>query len=122
MAAERELEAAAHRDAVHRGHHRLGAGFQRQDHAQQVRLGDRLRRAELADVRAAGERLAGAGDDDGLDGIVGQRLGQAVGDAEARVVAEAVDRRVVQRDHRDIAADFVGGTHAGTSCGGRGKK
>jgi hypothetical protein len=52
----------------------LDAPSTRSDQAQQVGLGQRLGRAEFLDVGAARERLAGAGDDDGLDGRVVLRL------------------------------------------------
>ena len=86
---------------------------QRQDDRQQVGLGQRLGRAELLDVGAAGERLAGAGDDDGLDRGIGVGLVQAVGDAAAGGIAQPVDRRVVHRDHGDVAVHLVFSGHAG---------
>ena len=39
-------------------------------------------------------------------------LVEAVGDADAGRVAEAVDRRVVQRDHGDVAVHLVFSRHA----------
>ena len=101
MAAERELEAAAHADAV-RSPRRPAWRCPRSRGSRVSRSGSahRLGRAELADVGAAGERLAGAGDDDGR-----RPPASALRAVEARrrcrarvVVAEAVDRRVVQRD------------------------
>ncbi|MCY1231944.1 hypothetical protein D9M72_444110 [compost metagenome] len=112
VAAERQLEAAAHAHGVDGCDDGLGRGFEREDHAQQVGLLQRLGRAEFLDVRTARERLAGAGDDDGLDGAVGIGLGQAVGDADACREAETVDRRVGQGDHGDIAEHFVFSRHA----------
>ena len=58
VASERQLQPAAHADAVDRRDHRLGAVFGDADHRMQRGLGARLRRVELADVGAAGERLA----------------------------------------------------------------
>ena len=77
VAAERQLEAAAHADAVDGGDDRLGRFSTVRDQGMQGRLGQRFRRIEFADVRAAGKHLAGAGDDDGLDRVVGFRLGAA---------------------------------------------
>jgi hypothetical protein len=112
VAAQRQFEAAAHAHGVDGCDDGLGGGFEREDHAQQVGLLQRLGRAEFLDVRTAGERLAGAGDDDGLDGVVGIGLGQAIGDADAGRETETVDRRVGQCDHGDIAEHFVFSRHA----------
>ena len=65
--AERELQAAAQCRAVDRGDHRLVARLDPFDHLRQRRLGHR--RAEFADVGAADEIAAGAGDDDGADRV-----------------------------------------------------
>jgi hypothetical protein len=43
-----------------------------------------------------------------------ERALEIVGDPR-RVEAEAVDRRIVQRDDGDIFADFIGGAHAWSS-------
>jgi hypothetical protein len=110
---ERELKPAAHAHAVHRRDDRLAARLEREDHVEQVRLGECLRRAELADVRAAREGLAGAGDHDRLDGRIGERLVEAFDDAEPGRMTEAVHRRVVERDDGDVAAGLVAGGHAG---------
>jgi hypothetical protein len=73
VAAQRKFEAAAHADPVDRGDHRLRRLFHRIDYLQQVRLRQRGRGIELADIGAAGEHAVGSGDDDNLDGTVIQR-------------------------------------------------
>jgi hypothetical protein len=39
-------------------------------------------------------------------------LCQGVGDAKTGLVTQAVDRRIVERDHRHVAVDFVFSCHA----------
>jgi hypothetical protein len=60
MAAQRELQPAAHARARDRGNDRLAARFDRSNDGRERRLGRRLRRVEFADVGAAREQLAGA--------------------------------------------------------------
>ena len=110
VAAERELEAAAHADAADRRDHRLGARLDDADQRAQRRLGRRLRRVELADVGAAGERLAGADDHDRAS-TCGSALARSspATIAAAHGVPQAVDRRIVERDDGDAAVRFVVG-------------
>jgi hypothetical protein len=95
VAAERQLEAAAHAGAADGGDDRLGGRLDDADHGVEVRFGQRLGRIELADIGAAGEGLGAADQHDGLYGRVGHRFVEAGDEAAAQLVAEAVDRRVV---------------------------
>ena len=61
--------------------------------------------------RTVDKQLAAAGQHDHLDGRIGRRLGQSIGDALAGGVSEAIDRGVIESDQRDRAADFVAGCH-----------
>ena len=70
---------------------------------------DHLGRAELADVGAAGEGLAGPGEHDRLDGGIGGGAVEPLYDAAPQLVPEAVDGRVVQSDHGDAGARRVSG-------------
>jgi hypothetical protein len=116
MAAERELEPAAHRDLVDRGDHRLRRRVQHRDHLAQMRRRRGRRRVELADLGAARERVAGANQQYGFDVRVGVRLRQPVGDPLAHTVSERVYRRVLEGDDGDLAVDGVsGGGHGGFS-------
>ncbi len=112
MATQRKLQPAAHADRMNGGDDRLGRVFDRQNHAQQIGFLQRLGAAKLLDVGTPRKRFAGAGDDDGLDGGVGIGLGQPIGDADPRGIAQAIDGRVVQRDHGDVALYFVFSGHA----------
>jgi hypothetical protein len=122
VAAHRQFEPAAHGDRMHGGDDRLGGCFEREDHAQKVGLLDRLGRAELLDVGAARERPARAGDHDRLHRRVVACLRQAIGNADAGGVAEAVDRRIRQGDDGDIAKHFVFSGHAAFLWDGRDRK
>jgi hypothetical protein len=76
VAAQRQLQPAAHADAVNRGNHGLGRQVQLLDDRDQMRLAVGIFLAELGDIGTARESLAGARDDDGLDGIIRQSLAQ----------------------------------------------
>ena len=108
VATERELEAATHRHGVYRGDHRFGRCFDRAYHRVQMRLGRRLRRVEFLDVRAAGECLAGADQNNRLDLRIRMRRVDAVDDCGAQCETETVDRRIVQRDHGNVAVPLIG--------------
>jgi hypothetical protein len=74
VAAQGHLEAAAEGGAVDGGDDGLAAGFHRLQYL--VQAGSLARRgAELGDVGAGNESTPRAGEDDGLDGVVGQRSG-----------------------------------------------
>jgi hypothetical protein len=73
----------------------------------QRRLGFRLGGVELANVRAGGECLAGARENDRLNRRPGQRAIDACGGSDARLVREPVDRRMVERDDGDAVVDRV---------------
>ena len=74
--AQRQLEPAAHAHAGDGGDHRFGRILERGDQRRQARLARGLGGAELLDVGAAGKGALAAGDDDGLDVVVGQRAVQ----------------------------------------------
>ena len=102
VAGERDLEAAAERGAVDRGHDRLRRALDHVEHRVQAGLHRRL--AELGDVGAGDERAPGADDDDRLDGALRDRLRDPVVQALAYVLAQRVDRRVVDGEHGHAAA------------------
>ena len=121
VAAQRQLQPAAHAHGVHRGHHRLAAGLEGRNHRQQVGLGGGGGFVELGDVGTAREGLARAGDDDGRHRGIRLGLLQAIGNALAGGVTQAVDGGVVERDDGNVAADVVMGCHGksfrlGTGC------
>ena len=105
MAGERELEAAAEREAADRRDQRLLHRVLEIVDVGQVGL--RARFAELADVGAAGEGLLRADQHHRLGLRVAFGALQALQDPGAQRVAEAVDRRIVQRDDGDAVADGV---------------
>jgi hypothetical protein len=109
VAAERELVAAAERQARDSGDDRLVRAFDQRDQLGEIGRGARLRRVELADVGAAGEGARGAGQHHGLDRGVGQRAADPGVDAGAQVEPEAVDRGVLHRDDGDLAILAVAG-------------
>ena len=74
----------------------------------QRRLGQRLRRVELADVGAGRERLARADEHDRLDAPSAFARSTPATMRAAQRVAEAVDRRVVERDDGDAPRELVG--------------
>ncbi len=101
MAGERQLEAAPQCRPVQCGDHRLRHSLDRSDDLAEPR---RLRRlAELGDVGAGKEGASGAGDHHGLDRRIVAGLAQRFGEPGAHLVLERVDRRVVDRDDRDLA-------------------
>ena len=90
VARHRELAAAAEREAIHGGDHRLGRRLEATKHVLAA-LRERLRRdravlLELGDVGAGDEGAAGAGEDDA---------------ANARVAAQRVDGMFRARRSRD---------------------
>ena len=93
VAGERELEAAAEREAADRGDQRLLHRVLLVVDLGQIGL--QARGVELADVGAAGKGLAGADDHDRLHRRIGVGRLQVLQDAGAQRVAEAVHRRVV---------------------------
>ena len=102
MARERDLEPAAERGAVHGGDHGFQGALDQVEHLVEAGLPRRL--AELGDVGAGDEGAPGAGDDDGADRRVSDRLGDAVTQPLAHVLAQCVDGRVVDGEHGDAAA------------------
>ena len=103
VAAQGELEAAAHRHPVHGGDDRLLASLDLADHREEVGLLQRFRRAQLVDVCARGEGPAGAGQDDRRDRRIGVGVVEPRDNCGAHRGCEAIDRRVVESDHRHCA-------------------
>ena len=101
MAAQRQLEPAAERRAVHRRDGRLLHLVEHRDHVDQAR---RLRRlAELRDVGAGDERAPRAGEDDGFDARVVTRRDDVFHDALAHAMAQRIHGRIVDGDDGDVA-------------------
>ena len=117
VAAHGQLQAAAHADRMNRRDHRLGRLLEHLDHRQQMRLLRRALGAEFGDVGAARKGLARTRDDDRLDAGIGIRLVHPLDDGPARGQAQAVDRRIVQRDDGDGAVLLVVSAHAVVPCG-----
>ncbi|MNQ70654.1 hypothetical protein D3C85_852980 [compost metagenome] len=114
VTAQGQFQPATHGHRVNRGHDRLGGCLHGADHRMQRRLLRGLRRVEFADVGAARESLAGAGDDDGLDGRIVQRTGQAFDDAQPGAVTQAVDGGIVERDDGNAVLNLILRCHAGS--------
>ena len=108
VAAERELEAPAEREAANRGDHRLFERVLRLVDFGQGRGHRRFRRVEFADVRAAREGLGRADDHQGFDRRIGFRLLHPVDDTGTQHAAQAVHGRVVHDDDGDAVAYRIG--------------
>ena len=105
VAGERELQAAAEREAADRRDQRL---LQRVLEIVDVgQVGLLARSSELADVGASREALSGADQHHRLDLRIGRRVLETLQDAGAQRVAEPVHRRVVHRDDGYAVADGV---------------
>ena len=101
VAAQCQLQAAAERRAVHRGHHRLGRCLDRVDERGQQGL---LHLAlEFRDVGAGGEEPACARQHDGLDPGIGIGLAEGLLQPHAQRMAQRIHRRVVHADDGDVA-------------------
>ncbi len=105
VAAERQLEPAAHRRAVDRGDDRFRAVLGGVDHLAQVRGLEGL--AELLDVGTAGETASTADQHHGLDVRVFECLHEMFRHALAHRRAHRVDRRIVKEDDPDRSTLFV---------------
>ena len=105
VAGERELEAAAEREAADRGDERLRHLVLAVVDVGQVGLDARA--VELLDVGAAGERLRRADEDHCLDRGILVGFLEVLHDRRAQRVGEAVDRRVVHADDGDAVAYCV---------------
>jgi hypothetical protein len=117
MAGERELQAAAEREAADRGDQRFRQRVLRVVDLRQVWL--EARRGELADVGAPGKGLCRSDEDGRLDRGIGLGLFQVLQDRRAQGVAEAVDGRVIESNDGDAVADGVSSdfAHPGVSGG-----
>ncbi|MNJ63216.1 hypothetical protein D3C77_590970 [compost metagenome] len=67
-------------------------------------------------VPARAEGLAGAGEHDGLDGVIRQSLAQTLNHTSSGGQTQAVDRRVVQGNDGDGSVHFVFSSHAVVPC------
>ena len=105
MAGERELESAAERKAADRRDQRLLHCILVVIDVRQIGLLARF--AELADVGAAREGLAGTDQHDRLRLRIGLGALEALQDARAQRIAEAIDRWIIQRDDGNAVADGV---------------
>src|SRR6202043_4135046 len=95
--------------------HRLGTVLGCAQYAVEVRGSEGLRRAEFTDIGAAGEALTRGDEEDGPHGRIVLGARQRVHDRTAQLVAEAVDRRIIQAQDGNCAADFeVHVTHTPT--------
>ena len=104
MTGERDLEAAAERRAVDRGHDRLRRVLHQGQHLDQA---GRLRRlAEFGDVGAGDEGAAAAGQHDTLDLGIGDRGLHAFQNAAADRGAQCVDGGTVDGDDADAVVTF----------------
>ncbi|MNT72272.1 hypothetical protein D3C72_2108560 [compost metagenome] len=92
-------------------HDRLGRLFDHVDQGVQGRFRERLGRIEFLDIGAARKGLAGAGDDDGFDGLVRKRLADAGHGGRARRQAQAIDGRVGQGNDGNGAVHLIFSTH-----------
>ncbi|MNT39983.1 hypothetical protein D3C72_1762710 [compost metagenome] len=77
----------------------------------QGRLREGLGRIEFLDVGAARESLAGAGDDDGFDGRIGQRLADARHGSRTGRQAQAIDGWIGQGDDGNGTVHLIFSAH-----------
>ena len=104
VGAHRHLEPASQRGAVDTGDHRFRAVLHRG--LDLIESGALRRLSELADVGSGDEGPTSAGEDDGLDLGICHRSVDPVEDALANVMAQGVDRGIVDDDQGDIAPLF----------------
>src|SRR5262249_25118351 len=116
MAGQDQLDPATQRGAVDGGNHRLRGPFDEVEDLVQPGLLRWL--DELGGVGACDERLAGARDDDGVDGGVPGRHHDCLLQALAYSVAEYVVRRVVDGNDGNAAATLEV-NELGHGCHGR---
>jgi hypothetical protein len=111
VAAQCQLQSSAHTAAADRGDDGLLARLDDGDDGRQRGLGARLRRGEFTDVCAAREQSSGAGQDDRVYRRIALRAVESFDDARSQRMVHAVDRRIVERDHRHRPMQRVPGTH-----------
>ena len=111
VAAECQLQSAAHAAAADRGDDRLFARLGNGDDRRQRRFRPRLWRSEFADVCAARKQGSGAGQNNRGDRRVGLRAIDPFDDRCAQRVIQAVDWRIVERDHCHRPMQRVPVTH-----------
>src|SRR5512145_466910 len=105
VASQRQFEAAAKRRAVQRRDDRLGTGLEALDYLAQ--RWTRRSLPKLADIGPGDERAPGASEHNGRRAGIRERAFELLDQAAANIDAERVDRRVVDRDHRDAADQLV---------------
>ncbi|MNM96706.1 hypothetical protein D3C81_1091930 [compost metagenome] len=119
VAGQRHFQSTAQRRAMQHGQRRLGRALDGQG---QLRQDRRLRRlAELADIGAGDEGLAGAIQHDQFHPRIGSRLGEGIQQAGTHGMTEGVDRRVVDADQGDapLARQLYGRSHRWVHSGWR---
>ncbi len=105
--AQRQLEAAAEREAIDRDHHRLAAALERGDHGRQASAPAwLLRRVEFADVGAAENTRPAPVMTTARTALSLLRVFYRIGGGGAHGRAHAVDGRVVERHHEYGVAQF----------------
>ncbi|MNN57660.1 hypothetical protein D3C81_1726580 [compost metagenome] len=115
VAHQRHLQSAAERGAVDGGDHRLGAVLDGRLHLGQPGRHQRL--AELGDIGAGNEGLAGTGQHDALHRRIGDAALDPLQDAGAHGCGQRIDGWRIDGQHGDIAVhgqagDCVDGGHA----------
>ena len=111
VAGQRQLQPAAHANAVQGGKHGLAAAFHHGNQGVQIGFGKRGIVAKLGNVGPAGKRLARAGQHNRLHlGLVLGAL-QASGQRLAHGQPQAIDRGQVKGQHSHIGVDLVVNRH-----------
>jgi hypothetical protein len=101
VAGEGDLKPAAEWGAEHGGHDRLVDRIDERDHL--GKTGHHRRLVEFGDVGAGNKGASLRGQHDRLHRRVVTRAREGVGEPRAHVVAQRVDRRIVDRDDGDLA-------------------
>src|ERR1700686_2067525 len=113
MAAQGQLETAAHTYTADGCNHGLGAVFDHADQSEQIRLRAGLWRAEFANVGPAGENGTPTKQQNGLDWGVRVGAFDCFGYALAQFKTQTVDGRIIELEDRDSAFYFEASlTHA----------
>ena len=116
MRTQCEFEPASHAGPTDCGDYGLGRFFECGNKCGKARLAGGGGSAEFLHMRASGKDLRCTGDHDGADMIVGECALECRHQASAQFRTNAVDGRVVQRDHRDTTADVEMRRHTLSSC------
>ena len=106
-----QLQPAAHAHGVNGSHNGLAGLLHLRNHGVQIGLLQSRLFAKLFNVSAARERLARSRDHDGLHRCIGIGLVQAFNHGTAGGQTQAIDRRVVERDHGHCTVNLVFSRH-----------